>query len=209
MNMAQVWKLPVIFVCENNLYGEFSHILHTTPYENLVTRAAGYSMQTELVDGNDVLAVYDAAVPAASRARDGEGATFIECKTYRHRGHSRTDPAKYRHQAEVEAWLRRDPISLYRAELQAAGLMSDAGGENITAEARSLVKAAADRAAAAPWPSSTQDFLARTSTHWPIASSAESRRPADRIYGSGLAPPSPRAWRSIRAMSVASASTWG
>ena len=61
MNMAQVWKLPVIFVCENNLYGEFSHILHTTPYEDLVIRAAGYSMQTEKVDGNDVLAVYDAA----------------------------------------------------------------------------------------------------------------------------------------------------
>ena len=73
MNMAQVWKLPVIFVCENNLYGEFSHILHTTPYEDLVIRAAGYSMPTEKVDGNDVLAVYDAAAAAVARARDGEG----------------------------------------------------------------------------------------------------------------------------------------
>ncbi len=73
MNMAQVWKLPVIFVCENNLYGEFSHILHTTPYEDLVIRAAGYSMQTEKVDGNDVLAVYDAAAAAVVRARDGDG----------------------------------------------------------------------------------------------------------------------------------------
>jgi TPP-dependent pyruvate/acetoin dehydrogenase alpha subunit len=161
LNFAAVWKLPVIFVCENNLYGEFSHILHTTPYEDLVIRAAGYSMQTELVDGNGVLAVYDAAAPAISRARDGEGPTFIECKTYRHRGHSRTDPAKYRHQTEVEAWLKRDPISLYRAELGAAGLMSDADAENITTEARTLVKAAADRAAAAPWPSPTQDFGAR------------------------------------------------
>ena len=129
MNMAQVWKLPVIFVCENNLYGEFSHILHTTPYENLVIRAAGYSMQTELVDGNDVLAVYNAAALAAARARDGEGPTFVECKTYRHRGHSRTDPAKYRHQAEVEAWVKRDPISLYRTELSAAGVLSDADAE--------------------------------------------------------------------------------
>ena len=162
MNMAQVWKLPVIFVCENNLYGEFSHILHTTPYENLVIRAAGYSMQTELVDGNDVLAVYDAAAPAISRARDGDGPTFIECKTYRHRGHSRTDPAKYRHQTEVEAWLKRDPILLYRAELGAAGVLSDADAENIATETRTLVKAAADRAAAAPWPSLTQDFAART-----------------------------------------------
>ena len=118
-------------------------------------------MQSEAVDGNDVLAVYDAAALAAARARGGEGPTFIECKTYRHRGHSRTDPAKYRHQTEVEAWLKRDPISLYRAELGAAGLMSDADAENITAEARTLVKAAADRAAAAPWPSPTQDFGAR------------------------------------------------
>ena len=119
-------------------------------------------MQTELVDGNDVLAVYDAAALAVSRAREGEGATFIECKTYRHRGHSRTDPAKYRHQAEVEAWVKRDPISLYRTELSAAGVLSDADAESIAAEARSLVKAAADRAAAAPWPSPTQDFAART-----------------------------------------------
>jgi pyruvate dehydrogenase E1 component alpha subunit len=162
MNMAQVWKLPVIFVCENNLYGEFSHILHTTPYEDLVIRAAGYSMQTELVDGNDVLAVYDAAAAAVSRAREGEGPTFIECKTYRHRGHSRTDPAKYRDPAEVEAWLKRDPISLYRTALCAAGLIADAEADRITAEANSTVKAAADRAAAAPWPSPTQDFMART-----------------------------------------------
>jgi TPP-dependent pyruvate/acetoin dehydrogenase alpha subunit len=162
MNMAQVWKLPVIFVCENNLYGEFSHILHTTPYEDLVIRATGYSMQTEVVDGNDVLAVYDAAAPAVGRARDRAGATIIECKTYRHRGHSRTDPAKYRDQAEVEAWLKRDPLSLYRAELCAAGLVTDADAERMTIEARSAIKAAADRAAAAPWPSPEQDFMART-----------------------------------------------
>jgi TPP-dependent pyruvate/acetoin dehydrogenase alpha subunit len=162
MNLAQVWRLPVIFVCENNLYGEFSHILHTTPYEDLVIRAAGYSMQTEKVDGNDVLAVYEAAAAAVERARDGEGPTFIECKTYRHRGHSRTDPAKYRDPAEVEAWLKRDPLLLYRAELRAADLITDADAERMTAEARSAVKAAADRAAAAPWPSPNEDFMART-----------------------------------------------
>jgi pyruvate dehydrogenase E1 component alpha subunit len=162
MNMAQVWKLPVIFVCENNLYGEFSHILHTTPYEDLVIRAAGYSMQTEEVDGNDVLAVYDAAAAAVERARGGEGPTFIECKTYRHRGHSRTDPAKYRDPAEVEAWLKRDPLLLYRAELSAANLMTDADAERLTIEARSAITAAAGRAAAAPWPSPNEDFMART-----------------------------------------------
>ena len=162
MNMAQVWKLPVIFVCENNLYGEFSHILHTTPYEDLIIRAAGYSMAAEKVDGNDVLAVYEAAAAAVARAREGEGPTFIECKTYRHRGHSRTDPAKYRDAAEVEAWLKRDPLSIYRAQLCAANVFTDADAERVTAETRSAVKAAADRAAASPWPSLSEDFMTRT-----------------------------------------------
>lgn len=162
MNMAQVWRLPVVFVCENNLYGEFSHILHTTPYEDLVIRAAGYAMQTELIDGNNVLAVHAAAARAARRARGDGGPTFIECKTYRHRGHSRADPAKYRDPAEVAAWLKRDPLALYRAELRAAGLLTDADAERLTIETRSAVKAAAQRASAAPWPSAEQDFMART-----------------------------------------------
>jgi acetoin:2,6-dichlorophenolindophenol oxidoreductase subunit alpha len=162
MNLAQVWKLPVIFVCENNLYGEFSHIRHTTPYEDLVIRARGYAMANVSVDGNDVEAVYAAASPAVARARGGGGPTFIECKTYRHRGHSRTDPAKYRDPAEVEAWLKRDPIVLYRAELSAAGLMTQDHAEGIVLEARKAAKAAADRAAAAPWPSLEQDFMSKT-----------------------------------------------
>ena len=162
MNMAQVWKAPVIFVCENNLYGEFSHILHTTPYEDLVIRAAGYSMESALVDGNDVLAVYNGAAAAVARARQGGGPTFIECKTYRHRGHSRTDPAKYRDPAEVEAWMKRDPLALYRAALGAAGLIGDIDAERIVVEARAAAKAAAERAAAAPWPSLNEDFAART-----------------------------------------------
>jgi acetoin:2,6-dichlorophenolindophenol oxidoreductase subunit alpha len=162
LNMAQVWRLPVIFVCENNLYGEFSHILHTTPYEDLVIRAASYAMQSELVDGNDVLAVYAAAAGAVARARDNGGPTFLECKTYRHRGHSRTDPAKYRDPAEVAAWLKRDPLSLYRTEVCAAALITESEADRFTIEARSAVKAAADRAAAAPWPSLKQDFMAKT-----------------------------------------------
>jgi acetoin:2,6-dichlorophenolindophenol oxidoreductase subunit alpha len=162
MNMAQVWKLPVIFVCENNLYGEFSHILHTTPFADLIIRARGYAMEAAQVDGNDVLAVYNAAAPAVARARVGGGPTFIECKTYRHRGHSRTDPAKYRDPAEVEAWMKRDPLTLYRAELCSAGLINDADAENIMVEARAAAKAAAGRAAAAPWPSIQQDFMAST-----------------------------------------------
>jgi pyruvate dehydrogenase E1 component alpha subunit len=162
MNLAQVWKLPVLFVCENNLYGEFSHIRHTTPYEDLTIRAAGYAMATTLVDGNDVEAVFGAVAPAVASAREGRGPTFIECKTYRHRGHSRTDPGKYRDPREVEAWMKRDPLALYRAKLITAGLLDERAADRIVLEAQAGAKAAADRAAAAPWPSKTQDFMART-----------------------------------------------
>lgn len=162
MNIAQVWKLPVIFVCENNLYGEFTRIDHTTPYEDLVIRARGYAMEAVMVDGNDVEAVYEAAARAVNRARGGGGPTFIECKTYRHRGHSRTDPAKYRAPEEVEAWLKRDPLILHRKVLKEDGLLDDATADRFAAEARATAKAAADKAAASPWPSTGQDFLALT-----------------------------------------------
>jgi pyruvate dehydrogenase E1 component alpha subunit len=158
MNIAQVWKLPVIFVCENNLYGEFTRINHTTPFEDLVNRAAGYAMNAVKVDGNDVEAVYAAVNAAAERARAGEGPTFVECKTYRHRGHSRTDPAKYRDPAEVEAWMKRDPLDLYRAELKKRGILSDAEADRIVAETRAATKAAADRAATGAWPAIDADY---------------------------------------------------
>jgi pyruvate dehydrogenase E1 component alpha subunit len=162
MNMAEVWKLPVVFVCENNLYGEFSHISHTTPYEDLVTRAAGYAMENVKVDGNDVEAVYEVAAKAVARARGGAGPTFIECKTYRHRGHSRTDPAKYRHPDELAAWMKRDPIPTYRARLVKRGLLTDRKADAIVAKAREDAKAAAGRAAAAAWPAAGRDMAAVT-----------------------------------------------
>lgn len=162
MNIAQVWGLPVIFVCENNLYGEFTRINHTTPYEDLVIRARGYAMEAVMVNGNDVEAVYAAASVAVGRARGGGGPTFIEAKTYRHRGHSRTDPAKYRDPAEVEAWLKRDPLILYRAVLEADGLIDAAAADAVIETARSGAKAAADRAAQSAWPAVDQDFMALT-----------------------------------------------
>jgi pyruvate dehydrogenase E1 component alpha subunit len=158
MNIAQVWKLPVLFICENNLYGEFTRINHTTPFEDLVNRAAGYAMNAIKVDGNDVEAVYAAVSEAAERARAGGGPTFIECKTYRHRGHSRTDPAKYRDPAEVEAWLKRDPLILYRAVLAERGILKAADADRIVEEVRTRVKAAADRAATGAWPSTETDL---------------------------------------------------
>lgn len=161
MNIAQVWHLPVLFICENNLYGEFTRINFTTPFEDLTERAKGYAMTAVAVDGNDVEAVYRATSAAAGLARTGEGPVFIECKTYRHRGHSRTDPAKYRDPAEVEAWLARDPIPRHRAQLIADGLLSEADAERITQDARRVIKEAADRASTAPWASADQDFTAR------------------------------------------------
>ncbi len=152
MNIAQVWKLPVLFICENNLYGEFTRINHTTPYEDLIRRAEGYAMANVQVDGNDVEAVYAATAEAAARARSGGGPTFIECMTYRHRGHSRTDPAKYRDPKEVEAWLARDPLRLYEAALIKRKLLTRARAEEIIVAERARQRAASERAAAAPWP---------------------------------------------------------
>jgi TPP-dependent pyruvate/acetoin dehydrogenase alpha subunit len=161
MNIAQVWRLPVLFVCENNLYGEFTRINFTTPFEDLTERAKGYAMTAVEVDGNDVEAVYRTTAIAAERARAGEGPVFIECKTYRHRGHSRTDPAKYRDPAEVEAWLARDPIPAHRARLIEAGVLGEKEAERLAEAARQEVRAAVERASAAPWPDPQQSFTAR------------------------------------------------
>jgi pyruvate dehydrogenase E1 component alpha subunit len=152
LNLAAVWALPVIFVCENNLYGEYTRIEQTTPFEDLARRAAAYDMPGVIVDGNDVLAVYDTVAEAVERAREGGGPAFIECKTYRQRGHSRTDPAKYRSPEEVEAWLARDPLTLFRGLLLDRGVMTDLGAEALVEEIRGEIASAAEAAKEAPWP---------------------------------------------------------
>ena len=151
-NIAAVWKAPVIFVCENNLYGEYSRITKTTPFEDLARRGDAYAIESHIVDGNDVLAVYDAATEAVRRAREGLGPTFLECKTYRHKGHSRTDPGRYRPEEEVREWLARDPITRLRDHLVARGWLSQEQAEAMLQEARAQVRAASQRAAEAPWP---------------------------------------------------------
>ncbi len=125
MNLAAVWKTPTIFVCENNLYGEYSPYRTTTPVECLVDRAAAYAMPGVVVDGNDVFAVRTAASVAVARARAGDGPTFIEALTYRQVGHSRSDPAKYRPEGELDAWLRRDPIVLLEQRLLNEGVPAE------------------------------------------------------------------------------------
>jgi acetoin:2,6-dichlorophenolindophenol oxidoreductase subunit alpha len=122
LNLASIWKLPVIFVCENNLYGEYSPIARTTPIERLVDRADAYAMAKARVDGNDVLEMHGAVADAAVRARAGEGPTLLEALTYRHKGHSRSDPATYRPPRELERWLERDPILISERSLVAAGV---------------------------------------------------------------------------------------
>ena len=126
LDLASVWKLPAIFLCENNLYGEYSPVAATTPISDLVDRADSYAMAKARLDGNDVGVVHACVLDAVERARAGDGPTFIEALTYRHRGHSRSDPAKYRPPGELEEWLARDPIPRCEAELSAAGVEDEA-----------------------------------------------------------------------------------
>jgi acetoin:2,6-dichlorophenolindophenol oxidoreductase subunit alpha len=126
LNFASVWKLPVVFVCENNFYMEYTPIGEVTPVEHpAADRASAYGLEKILVDGNDADAVYRTALVAYAKARAGDGPSLIECKTYRHSGHSRADPGKYRPKGELEKWLERDPIKLYRARLAEFGVSPD------------------------------------------------------------------------------------
>ncbi len=120
LNFAAVWKLPVVFVCENNLYMEYTPIGEVTAVEHpAADRAAAYGLDRILIDGNDADAVYRTARTAYARARAGDGPSLIECMTYRHSGHSRADPAKYRPEGELDEWKKHDPIVLYREPAQA------------------------------------------------------------------------------------------
>ncbi len=126
LNFAVIWKLPVVFVCENNLYMEYTPIASVTAVANpAADRASAYGLDPIIVDGNDADAVYWVAAAAVARARGGHGPSLIEAKTYRHSGHSRADPAKYRPSEEVDAWMARDPIDLYRLRLLGLGVSED------------------------------------------------------------------------------------
>jgi TPP-dependent pyruvate/acetoin dehydrogenase alpha subunit len=131
INLAAVWRLPVVFVCENNMYNFSVHYKKTMLLDNVADRAAAYGIPGQVVDGMDLLAVYGAAGEAIKRARQGEGPTLLECKTYRFMGHSRFEPAGYRSKEEVEAWKKRDPIPMFRGWLLKAPLASEAEFEEI------------------------------------------------------------------------------
>jgi TPP-dependent pyruvate/acetoin dehydrogenase alpha subunit len=123
LNLAAVWKLPVVFVCENNLYMEYTPIAAVTAVEHPAgDRAAAYGLESIVIDGNDADVVFATAAATLDRARSGEGPSLIEAVTYRHGGHSRADPGKYRPDDEVAAWLERDPLTGYRQRLLDVGI---------------------------------------------------------------------------------------
>jgi len=152
LNLASIWRLPVVFVCENNLYGEYSPLAATTPVRDLAVRARSYAMPAAIVDGNDVEEVHRAVGEAVERARRGQGPTLVECKTYRHKGHSRSDPARYRPAGELERWLARDPILVLGRRLLGAGVLGQGDLDRIEAEARAEVAEAERQALADPLP---------------------------------------------------------
>src|SRR6202011_178707 len=126
LNFAAVWKLPVIFVCENNLYMEYTPIGEVTAVEHpAADRAAAYGLARVIVDGNDADEVYRVAIASYAKARAGYGPALIECITYRHSGHSRADPAKYRPEGELEHWKTHDQIKIYRDRLKQFGVSED------------------------------------------------------------------------------------
>lgn len=152
LNMASVWKAPTVFVIENNLYGEYSPVRETTPVDDLADRASAYGMPGVVVDGQDVGAVHAVVSDGLARARAGDGPTLIEAKTYRYRGHSRTDPAKYRKPGELDEWRARDPIVLLGTQLVSDGLLDEALRQALHDEVQQQVDASAEEAAQAPTP---------------------------------------------------------
>ena len=152
INLAAIWHLPVVFVCENNLYAMGTRQTRVMLIDNIADRAAGYGIPGVVVDGNDVLAVYEAARVAVERARQGGGPTLMECKTYRLRGHSRFDPAAYRPKDEVNEWLKKDAIARFQAKLLEMGIITEAEVQRTVEKARNDVEEATKFALESPFP---------------------------------------------------------
>jgi len=156
LNFAQVLSLPAVFVCENNLYGEFTPMASVTAGGEIAARGDAYGMPSQVVDGNDLWAVRAPAVEAVERARSGGGPTLLECETYRHYGHSKSDPATYRPEEEVERWLARDPLTLARGRLLELGVEEQEVAA-VDEETQARVDAAIEAALAAAFPDPGED----------------------------------------------------
>ncbi|MEY4624363.1 MAG: hypothetical protein RLZZ07_993 [Actinomycetota bacterium] len=158
LNLAAIWKLPAIFICDNNVYGEYSRIDKTTPLEDLHMRAESYKMPHYAVDGMDVHATRKGIKEAVDRARSGGGPTLIEAKTYRFAGHSRADKALYRPEGELEKWEKRDPIKLTEEDLVKRGLLDSAKIEKMRADMTKTIEGVVATCQAAPDPTVASMF---------------------------------------------------
>jgi pyruvate dehydrogenase E1 component alpha subunit len=152
VNIAAIWKLPVVFVCENNLYGASTHVSLVMQDTNIARRAACYGIRGQQVDGNDVLAVHQAAAQAVAECRAGSGPVLLELLTYRCTGHSRRDPCHYQPQDEREAWAAKDPIERFARVLEDRGLIDDAGLEAVKTRVLDQFNQAVESARRAPLP---------------------------------------------------------
>ena len=161
LNMAAAWNLPCVYVIENNLYGISVDIRDVTNTPDLAVRAKAYDIPGVVVDGMDVTAVYEAAVKAVKRAREGKGPTLIECKTYRWQGHHVGDPATYRKrksETEKEDWMKRCPVTNFRAAMIESGKVKEADIEALEAKVEAEIQAAVKFAADSPYPEAEEAF---------------------------------------------------
>ncbi|MUK87523.1 pyruvate dehydrogenase [Ornithinibacillus sp. L9] len=152
VNLASIWKLPVIFVCENNQYGMSSPVKEMVNVDNLATRAQAYGIPGVVADGNDMIEMMNVTDEAIKRARRGEGPTFIEAKTYRWKGHSKSDTKKYRTLEEEKEWMRKDPIKRFKNDLMKAGFLTKEKAEKLQEEAKKVIEDAVKFADESPMP---------------------------------------------------------
>ena len=161
LNMAALWKLPVLFVCENNLYGMSMHVDRATAKLPIAQRAEGYGIKWHYIDGNDLLLVYETMRKAVDDVRGGNGPVFVETETYRYFGHSKSDRNLYRTKEEIDDWRKLDPILRVRRDLVETGIITDAQAEEIDQEALKAIEAAAEFAENSPEPdlSTVEEFV--------------------------------------------------
>jgi pyruvate dehydrogenase E1 component alpha subunit len=152
VNMAACWNLPVVYVIENNLYAEQTHISRTSRVANLADRASAYGVPDVTVDGNDVIAVYETVNEAVARARKGKGPTLVECKTYRWHGHYEGDRQAYKPKEEVEKWKKKDPIPAFRKKLLEMAILTQQKVEEIDRETGEEIEKAVQFALESPYP---------------------------------------------------------
>ena len=152
LNIASLWRLPVIFVCENNGYAEFTPLAAHTKVERLAQHAKTYGIPASTIDGNDLFAVRDAMSEAVEKCRAAKGPVFVECLTHRMRGHYEGDPAKYRELSQLAEWQEKDPIARLARALKKKKKASDKQLEALERQARELVERAADFSLSSPWP---------------------------------------------------------